>query len=137
MCFKCLYPNKELVEAYGPLCSQKMVVPAIICSKVEHISFSSGQRGIWQNHEYNIEEILSDWMFKRIKVDSGNGVGLGSEMVKDLGSKLVKEWLGENREYYMEFLAFPEQVEDLKNKCTRLWQSSFSKWDFTAQILEV
>ena len=58
-------------------------------------------------------------------------------MVKDLRSKLVKEWLGENRKYYMEFFAFPEQVKDLKNKCTRLWQSGCSKWDFTAQILEV
>ena len=39
-----------------------------------------------------------------------------SEMVKDSRSKLVKEWLGKNREYYMEFFVFPEQVEQSKEQ---------------------
>ena len=124
--------------------------------KVEHISFSSGQRGTWQNHDCNIEEILSDWMFKRIQVDSSNGVGdcffqsivmnimerseiaelvkiqgdNMSEMVKDLRSKLVKEWLGENREYYMEFLVFPEQVEQSKEQVYEAMAVKFLQMGF-------
>lgn len=124
--------------------------------KVEHVSCGSGQRGTWQDHENNIEEILSDWMFQRVRVDSSNGVGdcffqsivmnimerpeisqlvkiQGEnmlEIVQDLRSKLVMEWLGENREYYTEFLLLPEQVEQSKEQLYEAMASKFLQMGF-------